>query len=257
MTSLGLCTNRAPAIAPIAWVRRASAEPSGGSARPGRGVTLVEVLITVALVALLSGITVLSMGSVGSARLKRGATQIGGAVRIGYAHATASSKTVRLVFDFDNQKLLLEESDSPHLVRRDKAGGADAATEIEKAAQSAAEQVQGQRAPRAAFTAAKAVGFPPEGKELPRGIQFWQVETDHQDEPIYEGRAYVYFFPGGQTQTASIQLRISNTDENDESGFMSVAIAPLTGKTRIYKGRRAMPVPRDETEASERMDTGP
>jgi general secretion pathway protein H len=222
-----------------------------------RGVTLVEVLITVALVALLSGVTVLSMGAVGSARLKRGATQIGGAVRIGYAHATASSKTVRLVFDFDNRKLLLEESDSPHLVRRDNSGGADAATEIERAAQAAAEQVQGQRAPRAAFTAAKAVGFPPEGKELPRGIQFWQVETDHQDEPVYEGRAYLYFFPGGQTQTASIQLRISNTDENDETGFMSVAVAPLTGKTRIYKGRRAMPVPRDETEASERMDTGP
>jgi general secretion pathway protein H len=38
---------------------------------------------------------------------------------------------------------------------------------------------------------------------------------------------------------------------------MSVAVAPLTGKTRIYKGRRAMPVPRDETEASERLDTGP
>jgi general secretion pathway protein H len=228
-----------------------------GSVRPRRGVTLVEMLITVALIAILSGITILSFGAVGGARLKRGATQIGGAIRIGYAHATATSKTVRLVFDFDQQRLLLEEADAPHLVRRDKSGGADAVTDIERAAQEAAAQVEGQRAPRAAFTTAKAVGFPPEGKELPTGIQFWQVETDHQDEPVYEGRAYLYFFPGGQTQMASIQLRISNADETDESGFMSVAVSPLTGKTRIYKGRRAMPVPRDETEASERMDTGP
>ncbi len=223
-----------------------------------RGVTLVEILVVIAIVAVMASVTILGFGGVSSARLKRGSTQVSGAVRIAYAHATATSKVTRLVFDFEENKIVLEEAEGMHLVRRDQSGGAEAATEIEEQANAAAALVtSGPRAGRASFTAVKALGFPEEGRELPSGIQFWQIDADHQEQPVGEGKAYLYFFPGGQTETAAIQLRVSNADEADTGSYMTVVVAPLTGKAHIHKGRVEMPRPRDETEASEREDVGP
>ena len=63
-----------------------------------RGVTLVEVLISVTVIALISGSVILGMGAVTSARLKRSAALLAGAVRVAYAHANAKSKPWRLFF---------------------------------------------------------------------------------------------------------------------------------------------------------------
>ncbi|WP_437762470.1 prepilin-type N-terminal cleavage/methylation domain-containing protein [Sorangium sp. So ce281] len=229
--------------------------------RRTRGLTLVEVLITVTVIALISGSVMLGMGAVTSARLKRSAALLAGAVRVAYAHANAKSKPVRLVFDFEERMIVLEESAGELLVERnDRAGGAAAATEAEKAATAEAEAIlKGPRAPRPSFEPAKAYGFNPEkdrpGKELSSGVRFLQVETGHQDEPVTEGRAYLYFWPGGQTEHAAIQLSLGSGETAD--AVMTVLVSPLTGKTDIRKGKASMPRPRDDAEASEREDTGP
>lgn len=228
--------------------------------RRTRGLTLVEVLITVTVIALISGSVMLGMGAVTSARLKRSAALLAGAVRVAYAHANAKSKPVRLVFDFEERMIVLEESTGELLVERnDRAGGAAAATEAEKAATAEAEAIlKGPRAPRPSFEPAKAYGFNPEkdrpGKELSSGVRFLRVETGHQDEPVTEGRAYLYFWPGGQTEHAAIQLSLGGGETED--AVMTVLVSPLTGKTELRKGKASMPRPRDDAEASEREDTG-
>lgn len=227
-----------------------------------RGVTLVEVLITVTVIALISGMAILGIGAATSARLKRGATMVAGAVRVAYAHANAQSKPVRLVFDFEERAIVLEESTSALLIEKnDRTGGAAAATEAERAAVEAAEAIlKGPRAPRPAFRPTKAFGFNPDtdrgGKELPSGVRFLQVETSHHDEPEVEGRAYLYFWPGGQTERAAIQLKLSSAAREDEDSVMTVLVSPLTGKTELKRGKASMPRPRDDAEESEREDTG-
>lgn len=224
-----------------------------GARRGARGVTLIEVLITVAIIAVVMGLAFIGSGAVVGARLKRSTTLVASAVKVAYGHANASSKTVRLVFDFDNQKILIEQSSDRHLIEKGQTGGAQGATALEQEAQEAAAALrEGPRAPRASFEPATAMGFSAEGKDLPVGIRFWQVHTAHQDEPIAEGRAYLYFFPGGLTETAAVQLKGGAGE--DESDFMTVLVAPLTGRASIFKGRVDMPEPRDETEASERRD---
>jgi general secretion pathway protein H len=228
---------------------------------PSRGVTLVEVLITVALIAL---VTVAAAGGIGlasGARLKRGATMISSAIRVAYAHANAKSKPVRLVFDFDGRMVVLEESTSKLAVQKnDRTGGAAAATEAEREAIETAEAImKGPRAPRPAFQPAKVFGFNADkdkpGKELPGGIRFLQVETMHHDEPENAGRAYLYFWPGGQTERAAIQLVIGGEEQSDDS-VITVLVSPLTGKTELKRGKAGMPRPRDDAEESEREDTG-
>ena len=222
-----------------------------------RGVTLVEALITVAIIALISGVAILAIGAGSGARLKRASVEIAGAIRIAYAHSTANSKTVRIVFDFEANKMTLEETSARHLVTKSLSGGAEPATEAERAAEEEkAALAEGPKAPKAQFSPAKAFGFPPDGIELPAGIGFWQIETGHQENAVGEGRAYLYFFPNGQTENAAIQLRISNSSETDDSAYTTVQVSPLTGKASITRGRSPMPRPRDDVEASERTDTG-
>lgn len=227
-----------------------------------RAVTLVEVLITVALISLVTGSAIYAIGMASGARLKRSATMIAGAVRIGYAHANAKSRPVRLVFDFEDRMVSLEESSSQlYIEKKSKTGGAAAATEAERAAQEAAEELlKGPRAPRPAFQPTRAFGWNPDmgkpGKELERGIRFLSVETAHQEEPEQATRAYLYFWPGGQTERAAIQIVIANAEEEDENSVITLLVSPLTGKTEIKRGKVAMQRPRDADEESEREDTG-
>lgn len=225
-----------------------------------RGVTLIELMITMAIIGAAMGMAMLSASVADSSRLKRSSVMIAGAIRIAYGHANAISKPVRLVFDFDQRLISLEEANADlRLARNDATGGAAPVTELEKKALEEAEQIlKGPRAPRPAFKPTRAFGFNPDkdktGKELERNIRFLQVETGHQDEAVTQGRAYLYFWPGGQTERAAIQLRISGSDDNQDA--MTLLVSPLTGKATFKKGKVSMPRPRDDAEESERQDTG-
>lgn len=225
-----------------------------------RGVTLIEVLVIVALVGLMTGFVMLGAGVADSARLRRSATMIASAARVAWGHANATTRTVRLVFNFETRTVAIEDSeDKLWLAKNDLAGGAAGATDAERKAIDDADAVlKGPRAPRPSFRPAKPFGFQTgkagKGKELEPNIRFVQIETAHQDDAIKTGQAYLYFWPGGQTEQAAIQLNIAGSTVDGDA--MTVLISPLTGKADIRKGKVAMPRPRDDNEASERQDTG-
>ena len=228
-----------------------------------RGLTLIEVLVVMAIVALIMGAVVVGSGQLASSRLRHSSTMITGAIRVGFSRASATSKSVRLVLDFEESQLWLEEGDQPMLVQSKDTtgtGGAAAATMAEKQAQEESSRiVKGPTAPKTYFKEIDAMGLvasqPGAGKKpLERGIKFREVQTAHDDEPRKEGRAYIYFWPGGQTERASIQLRIG--DSTEEKDAITLMVSPLTGKVTVKDGAIALPKPTDDKEASEREDPG-
>lgn len=228
-----------------------------------RGLSLVEVLITLALMTLVTGTAVMGFGALRRARLRQSAVMIASAVRLAYGHANAIGKPVRLVFDFEQRMVVLEEGSGRLSVdKKEKSGGAAAATDIEKRAEEEAEKiVKGPRAPKASFSPTKAFGFEPSGgkpgKELADGVRFLSVDTSHQEAAAEEDRAYLYFWPGGQTERAAVQVVLGNPAEADpEKDIMTVLVSPLTGKTELKKGKVEMQRPRDDSEESDREDSG-
>ncbi len=228
-----------------------------------RGMTLIEILVVMLLVSLVLGAVVFGSGQLSSSRIKHTATSIAGAVRVAFTRATATSRSVRIVFDIDNQTMWLEEGDVPMLVQTKDltgTGGADPVTEAERRAVSEGERlVKGPQAPRAHFKAVQAFGTQSvEGgkgpRKLDRGITFREVQTAHDEQPRISGRAYLYFWPGGRTERASIQIRIG--DSTDDGDTMSLMVSPLTGKVTVKNGPVPVPNPLDDKEASERQDTG-
>ncbi len=228
-------------------------------------MTLIEVLIVLALIALIMSAVIIGSGQLASSRLRHASTMITGAVRVGFARATASSKTVRLVMDFEESTIWLEEGSQPHLVKTNDTtgtGGAQAATEAEKTAiQESSRIVKGPTAPRTVFKEIDPMGLAASApgkakKPLERGIHFRSVQTTHDEEPRTNGRAYLYFWPGGQTERAAIQLRIGEGENDKDAVTVTLLVAPLTGKVTVKDGAVELPKPLDDREASEREDQG-
>lgn len=213
-----------------------------------------------AIMAIVTGAAVAGSMQLPSARLRRSATMIASAVKVAYTRATATSRSLRLVLDLDGQKVWLEESDTPMLVRSSDSsatGGADPINQAERAALAEGAQiVKGPPVARPPFHPIAAYGFGDVeagkgGKPLQRGIAFRSVQTTHDDVARTSGRAYLYFWPGGRTELASIQLRIGSSET--EAQALSILVAPLTGKVSIKAGAVELEVP---TDTSDRQDTG-
>jgi general secretion pathway protein H len=226
-------------------------------------LTLIEVLIVMAIVALMMGAIVIGSGQLAGSRARHSSTMIAGAIRVAFSRASATSKSIRLVMDFTENEIWLEEGDQPMLVQSKDltgTGGAAAATTAEKQAiEEGGRIVKGPTAPRTSFKEIDAMGVaastPGKGhKPLERGIKFREVQAQHDDQPRKEGRAYLYFWPGGQTERASIQLKVG--ESNDEKDAITLLVAPLTAKVTVKDGAVAMAKPVDDRESSDREDPG-
>jgi general secretion pathway protein H len=225
-------------------------------------MTLIEILVVLAIFALVAGVGVAGSMQLPSARLRRSATMIASAIKVAYTRATATSRDLRLVLDIEGAKVWLEESDSPMLVQAKgklATGGADPVTQAEKVAlEEGAKIMQGPPIPKPRFHPIAAYGFGDVeggkgGKPLQRGIMLRSVQTGHDDTARTSGRAYLYFWPGGRTERAAIQLRIGDSPEDDRT--LTLVVAPLTGKVTIKQGPVELALPTDDTSASERQDS--
>lgn len=227
--------------------------------RRGRGLTLIEVIVVVAIGALLMAGILMGAGAATNAKLKAATTLVSSAIRTAYARSSAVSKPHRVVFDFGEGRFWIEEGAGPMLVQSGdgaKTGGADPATEAEKRAVEETERIRtGPKPPRAAFKAVKGLMVTEDdkgvGKVLGSNLRFREVMTAHQTEPTREGRAYLYTWPGGMTELAYIQ--IAKGKEMLATDTMTLTVHPLTGKVRIVPGAKTTRT--DEAE-NEREDRG-
>jgi general secretion pathway protein H len=224
-----------------------------------RGLTLIELMVTVAVIGFVTAGIVIGTGAVVNARMRGAAGMITGAVRIAFTRASATSRPNRLVFDIDNGAVILEETRDVLAVKKDDvAGGAAAATQEEQdAINTAARIVKGPQAPRARFKAVRALGFDdPDtsgGRPIGKGVRFRKVETAHSPDGQTSGRAYLYFWPGGQTERAAIQLALKSGEEGADDG-MTILVSALTGRVRTVAGAKSMDPLRDDGTMQERED---
>ncbi|HEX3595833.1 MAG TPA: prepilin-type N-terminal cleavage/methylation domain-containing protein, partial [Polyangiaceae bacterium] len=184
-----------------------------------RGFTLVEVLVVIALMAVLAGTIVSGSGLLAGNRMRAAAGLVITAARIAVTRSNQTGHPVRIVFDIDEGRLLMEETSDRMLRVKETsdtkktegaAAGADPATTAEKASLEYADSiVKGPHSPRAKFTAiplSSADSDAAKGREIGKGVHFRLVQTEHDLKPRDKGRAYLYFWPGGGTERAVVQV---------------------------------------------------
>ncbi len=221
-------------------------------------MTLIEVLITIALIAVLTGALLLGGGFIRTGQRRAAATLIVSGIRVGMTRANTTGRPVRMVFDLEKDRVILEETSTSEMLRDtgDEAAsaGAEPADDLERMATEEAEGIlDGPRKTRPRFTPVKKFGFDgesaEEGRSLGRGVQFRQVQTEHDSEPRREGRAYLYIWPRGGTEEAAIQIHTSDDDDG-----LTVRVSALTGRARIERGGVDLPESRGDDGYSEREE---
>lgn len=222
------------------------------------GITLIELLIAIALVALLTGGVASGMGAFGTTRLRTSATMILSGIRVAMTHANTTGYPTRLVFDMDQRTVHLEQANARMLrkmdddSKEDPAAGAAAATDAEREAAAEAKAIlDGPHEPPPQFVATDAFNVKDGAGKGPRSlepeIRFKSVQTEHDSEARTEGRAYLYFWPGGGTEKAVIVL--TRPGQPDGS---SIVVSALTGRASIVRGTVEYDKPGDEVDFGER-----
>src|SRR5262245_52747828 len=81
--------------------------------RRGRrtGITLIEILIVVSLLALAVGGTSLAFGAVARANLRSSCMKVLAACRYAFGRSLTQGTTVRVLFDFDNNTMAIQEAE--------------------------------------------------------------------------------------------------------------------------------------------------
>lgn len=201
-----------------------------------RGMTLIEVGIALAVAAIMMSLAIPAMSSVTRAQLRQKTGQLAGGVRALYGAAAIAGRTCRLTFDLDANTYYSECAKGS--VRLDKEGersqnGARVASRDEElAADSSREGMSAED--REKLELAQKSAFSPSGEipktELGSTVKITDVWVQHQPERYSSGKAYLYFWSSGLTESASIHLA-----QGDD--VYTVLVAPLTGRAKVVGSR--------------------
>ncbi|MFH1532493.1 MAG: type II secretion system protein [Pseudomonadota bacterium] len=169
-----------------------------------RGMTLLEVLIALMIVAIVIGGVAISAGSVFSSRLGQTSGKLMATIRYAFDRAVMTGKTYQLVVDLDEGAFWLEEMEKEKScetrlreiddLEKGKAGQAEAEASVETL-------LKGQKKEDMIVRTSK----------LPDGIKIEAVMAQHHQEPVTSGQARILFFPEGISEKAFIWLSMGET----------------------------------------------
>ena len=231
--------------------------------RHPRGLTLIEIMVAIAIAAVLFGAVVVGLGALTGQKARQSAGELAGVIRGLYDTAALSGRTCRLAFIIPG-----ERSEEPVTYRAECAEGAvttardrdKALQEDTRSAEQAAREAASGRAPRDARRSFASAGDEPtldelmaqekqrvekasqfseytseamKPRELPSGVAL-SVWTRHQREAVSQGVAYLYFFPQGFTEKAHVAVRQGDN-------VWTLVVSPLTGKVQVVAEELEVP----------------
>jgi len=201
-------------------------------------MTLLEIGIALAIVAAVIALAVPTVSSVARVQLRQRTGQLAGGIRSLYGASAVAGRSCRLVMDLDASAYWSEcAQGSVRLAaegERARSGAREATREEELLATVAQRGDAVSDEDRARAELARKSAFTPTG-HIPKtalggSVRFAGVWVSHQPERYVAGKAFLYFWPSGLTETASIQLA-----QGDDAN--TILVQPLTGKVRIASGR--------------------
>ncbi len=198
-------------------------------------MTLIEIMIVVIIVAIAATGITYSLGAITRANLRSAAMTVSAASRFAYGRAIAQNTTVRLHFDFETGQMSFEEAHGRMVlarvddaIRQEVEEGDGDATAVDPwaAAESRLEDTLNPSFGASPFSAIPGRRYA--ARPLASGVTILKLIVPHDPDPIEEGTGDIYYWPGGQTEHAIVQV----ADDSDR--VYSVEIHPLTGRGRVY-----------------------
>lgn len=174
------------------------------------GFTLIEILIVLAIIALVLSLGMPAIQSVTNQRINSTTRRFTGLIRAIRNDAILLNLIHRLVINFDDQTWWIESQKKFGLLEEEP-------------------PEDGEEVPDTNFTYAEK--YTTEPRKMPGGVVFSGVRTE-RDGLISKGVAYVHFFPNGFTEQSILYL----SKEGAESVFYSMILRPTSGRIELQPG---------------------
>jgi type II secretion system protein H len=187
-----------------------------------KGFSLVEILIVLALVGLVSAITVPTLTSVFRASIDSFVRQTAVLLREARDRALLRDRLLRLRIDLDKQEFWLEEAPGNFLLAKP-----NVRSKSEKEEEKAKEKDQ------EAFRLVKELTK--DKKSVPRGMKITEISSPRLSVPAKEGTVDIYFFSNGSADGATL------TFTSDEGVVQRLMLHPVTGMSRLLQGKGDTP----------------
>lgn len=219
------------------------------------GFTLIELVVTIAVVGLIMGVVVSRLDRTFELNMKKASNSFASMIRYLYNKAALEKLYLRLVIDLEGQTYWVEATSDPLVVTMEeegaKGGGQQEADQGKpeeglpaggSGAEEEKEDVEGAlvppgtaklKPPKPRFGQVDAFLLRP--GRLPDGVFFKDLQVEHRRHPVEGGKESIHFFPNGYVERAIINLR----DEEDEVHY-SLRTHPLNGQVDIENDYRSL-----------------
>ena len=191
------------------------------------------MMLVIAIIAAVVTGAAIGIGAVTRSHLRSGAMKVASAASFAYSRSLTHGVTTRIRFDFEKNTMTVEESETPvALAAEDEfETEADAVDPWELARQRVEKPLEPATPTSGFFPITNDQGtvlkkYQPQ--PLGDGVIVHQLITPHEESGRTTGQGSIYFFPGGVTEHAVVQL----SDKNDT--VYSVELHALTGKAKIH-----------------------
>lgn len=207
--------------------------------RSSRGMTLVEVLVTLTIIAGVMGVSLYVVNSLNATALKDEANRMTSAMKYTYSQAAINNSQYRMVLDLDAGSYHTEVVSSA-LTQREEKTDDQLEAEKEFLTEEALAAGRKKRQERSLFSKEEADPFGVNRQvsyervqdgvlkpgKLGSGLRILRVYAG-TPEPIEQGQAYINFYPNGQQDAAIVVLE-------DDGRTVSLKTEPLTGRVLTY-----------------------
>jgi len=205
--------------------------------QPNRGMTVVELIVVMAIVASIMGLGASMLGVVGQGTLKKDATRLAAVIKYTYSNAGINNTRYRLVLDLEAGEYFTEVTDQPliTLAERDAdlemltAEALEAGRIKDRATELFDEKEENPFGVNRRITFQRVQDALIKDEKLSEGIRIDKVYSPRfPDQPVTEGKMAMSFFPNGYTEPVLIILK------DEKGGAFSLLTEPMTGRVRLF-----------------------
>ena len=204
-------------------------------------MTLIEVMVTVALLVVVAGILLFSMDRLFGLQQARAARQLGVTYELLHDQAILHNATFRIAYNLDESRYTIEVGDSNTLIYSDSDARERHEDELDRKLRMFTDEEQEEyEAGQGKFATLSSV-FDSE-VELPGDTRFARIYTPQYGEWVELDEdadgptvVYSYIFPNGFAEPAVIQLARDGEEDDEDEGY-TVWVESLSGRVHSEPG---------------------
>lgn len=209
-----------------------------------RGITIVELMVVMGIVATILGVGAYSIGQISSSDLRNDALRVAAVMRYTYSNAALNNSRYRLVFDLETGEYYTEVTDEALIETTNSAEDdeeflTDEARELGRQDDEENDLFDEEEADP--FGINRKVSYQRvndvviEKTTLKENIKFVEVHTTQREDPYTEGKAAMSFFPNGFQDQVMVVL------EDQTGARVSLVSEPMTGRVLVYTDSDELP----------------